>query len=103
MEVKYYGSTYDIPNRDNTTYLTFTQEEKTILKKLRLKKVSTIHEAQGKTYQHVICVRDNPRSVEIFNSQKHILVALTRHTESFVYYTKRDADVMSLYCKIKII
>lgn len=60
MEVQQFSSSMSCPIESKPcTYLTFTQEEKSMLKKLKCKTVYTIHEAQGNTYKNLICVGDN--------------------------------------------
>ncbi|QPK66413.1 polyprotein 1a [Firespike leaf roll-associated virus] len=74
--------------------MVFTQGEKADLKKeiskLGLDKscgqVMTVHEAQGKTFGKVALVRTKMVDDEIFKSEPHRLVALTRHTESLSFF-----------------
>jgi hypothetical protein len=83
------GSLYSL--RDNPLILTFTQAEKRMLmhtlKKYPFFKIHTIHEAQGLTARHVVLVRIDSRCLKIYNSIPHIIVSMSRHTESFQYIT----------------
>ena len=47
----------------------------------------TIHEVQGKTFDHVVLVRLNRENMRIYRSLPHILVGMTRHIDTFVYYS----------------
>lgn len=53
-------------------------------------KVLTIHEAQGLTYEHVVCVRRSNKKLKLYDSVEHAVVAISRHTVDFVYYTDKD-------------
>nr|UEP18262.1 MAG: RNA-dependent RNA polymerase [Virgaviridae sp.] len=76
-------------------YLTFTQSEKQKLMKKNLL-VSTVHEFQGKEAPVVYVVRLNPYpNDEIFLRFNYALVALTRHSERLVYYTRVSSDALS--------
>nr|QWK51451.1 ORF1 [Manihot esculenta associated ampelovirus 1] len=54
------------------------------------RKISTVHECQGKTFSSVALVRVKPAMDEVFNSMPHRLVALTRHTTSLDFYCIRS-------------
>nr|QWK51486.1 ORF1 [Manihot esculenta associated ampelovirus 1] len=54
------------------------------------RKISTVHECQGKTFSTVALVRVKPAMDEVFNSMPHRLVALTRHTTSLDFYCIRN-------------
>lgn len=83
------------PKDKNVQYLTFTQSEKQKLVKMDLK-VSTVHEFQGKEAPIVYVVRLNPYpNDEIFLRFNYALVALTRHSEKLVYYTRVSSDALS--------
>nr|APG77770.1 hypothetical protein [Hubei virga-like virus 4] len=89
------SSLIDVPRVPTSQYIVFTQAEKTALAELNLK-VATVHEFQGKEADHVIIVRINPYiQDEIFNSKTYVLVAITRHRKSCVYYTKVTSDLIS--------
>lgn len=80
----------------NTLILTYTQAEKRILLKTLINykhlRIFTIHEAQGLTERRVVLVRIDSKSADIYSSNPHAVVALTRHTESFKYLTTGDDD-----------
>lgn len=71
----------------------FTQATKTLLMdRFPGYKVLTVHEAQGKTFSHVILVRDTHHSVTLFEPlasdiNPWMLVALTRHKKTMMYVT----------------
>lgn len=68
-------------------YLVFKQSEKDLMKKAGYD-VSTIHEYQGKQAKHIIVVRTSTKTKEeIYLSPSHVLVAISRHTDSLTYYT----------------
>nr|APG77626.1 hypothetical protein [Shayang virga-like virus 1] len=87
--------------------LTFTQQEKleiiTMMNKdVALKKmvenVFTVHEYQGKQTAEVVLVRMQPKDIAIYSSSSHCLVAVTRHTVKFVYYTVKE-DQLYVECR----
>ncbi|URQ09136.1 RNA-dependent RNA polymerase [Halyomorpha halys negev-like virus 1] len=81
------GGVADIPRSGFKKYLTFTQSEKTQLVEAGFD-ACTIHEYQGSQATDVALVRLNQKDADtIYKSRPHILVALTRHTNSFRYYT----------------
>lgn len=68
--------------------LTFTQSDKDALQSRGYNNVHTVHEVQGETYTDVSLVRLTPTPVSIISRESpHVLVALSRHTKSFRYYT----------------
>jgi len=74
--------------------ITFTQSDKAELKERGYEEVSTfgeintVHEIQGETFEDVSVVRLTPTPLELISkSSPHVLVALTRHTKSFKYYS----------------
>ncbi|ALT22299.1 polymerase [Colombian potato soil-borne virus] len=90
-------SIYSIPKVPGAQYLTFLQSEKEEMKQYLGKgnwNVSTIHESQGKTYDNVILCRLKPTDNEIYpggrNSSPYMVVGVTRHRRSLVYYTKAE-------------
>ncbi|QBR99594.1 hypothetical protein [Manglie virus] len=88
------------PKDKNVQYLTFTQNEKKKLEMLQLP-VSTIHEFQGKEAKVIYVVRLNPfPQEELFLRFNYALVALTRHTERLVYYTRVTTDALSKLIKV---
>lgn len=102
MTTKYIPNIMSVPLRSEVQYLTFTQHEKQQLfehaKKMGTKiKVMSVHESQGSEFKHVIIVRLNPVvSNPVFKSENHIVVALSRHTESLQYLiTNLKSDTVS--------
>nr|UUV42179.1 MAG: ORF1 [Utsjoki negevirus 1] len=90
----------NFPKEQNMQYLVFTQSEKTKLLSMKLT-VSTVHEFQGKEAKNIRVVRLNPQpQEEIFQRFNYALVALTRHTESLVYYTRVTSDALSSLIKV---
>lgn len=90
-------SIQSIPKIANWQYLTFTQSEKEDLIKYLGKGnwgVNTVHESQGKTYDSVALVRLKPTDNEIYpggrKSNPYVVVGVTRHRRSLVYYTKAE-------------
>jgi len=74
----------------NTLYLTHTQVDKHLLldKGLGIKSVVlTIHEAQGQTFDNVILVRFNKKHHDVYNSDEHAVVSITRHRKTFTYFS----------------
>lgn len=107
------SSVSEVPMRDNTRYMVFTQQEKVALHQalgfgasvdvLRLKEdggLATVHEDQGATYDHVIVVRSvsrwdkkkDPLAPSIYNRVAYALTASTRHKYTFEYFTTSDED-----------
>lgn len=80
---------------DYNMVMTFTQYEKSEIKKLTKCSVHTIHEVQGKAFDHVALVRINPQANAIYDSQPHIIVGISRHRKSIDYYTVDDTDTIS--------
>ncbi|APG77854.1 hypothetical protein [Xinzhou nematode virus 1] len=99
----------DVPFLDfkRAVILTYTQREKQEVT-LHLNKifpgkdvsytVNTIHEYQGKQAADVVLIRLQMKEITIYNSVSHQLVALTRHTHSFTYYTVKD-DSLAVICR----
>ncbi|AYA22224.1 polyprotein 1a/1b [Blackcurrant-associated closterovirus 1] len=78
-------------------YLTYTQEEKHRMQHYMDKRgfktiVNTVHEVQGETYKSVSLTRLKFQEDAPFSSMNHIVVALSRHTNSLVY------NVLSARC-----
>lgn len=86
----------NLPLIPGMQYLTFLQSDKAVVQSL-LKdagvkaKVSTVHEAQGETFQDVCWTRLMKTDNNIYpggkDHQSYNIVGLTRHTRSLVYYT----------------
>nr|AGL80623.1 polyprotein [Plum bark necrosis stem pitting-associated virus] len=92
--------------KDVNAILTFTQSDKEMAykfvagAKLGIKNkihVSTIHEAQGKTFENVIIYRGRQAEDDVYKSLPHRLVGLTRHTKSlkYVVHPAKTADALS--------
>ncbi|XP_073956637.1 uncharacterized protein [Choristoneura fumiferana] len=82
-----YTSLENVPKDNKTKYLVFKQAEKKAMLRAGYK-VSTIHEFQGKEAKDVVVVRMSRNLQEpLYESVPHILVGLTRHRETLVYYT----------------
>lgn len=75
----------------------FTQIEKKELIAKGINNTNTIHEVQGMTFKSVRIIRLFPQQMTIYDSEQHILVALTRHTELCEYLTVRSGDAI---CKL---
>nr|QNQ74058.1 ORF1 [Plasmopara viticola lesion associated vivivirus 2] len=66
-------------------------------------RIMTVHEAQGNTFQHVRLHRfvrgknqtNVPDAFDLFQKKEYVLVAMTRHTHSFRYYTQMGSDQVS--------
>nr|QGA87337.1 hypothetical protein [Hammarskog virga-like virus] len=73
--------------------LVFKQSEKAMLA-LAGYKVSTVHEFQGKQVPVVYLYRHSTiASDQIYLSAPHVLVALTRHSQQLVYYTRLQDEI----------
>nr|QAY29234.1 putative non-structral polyprotein [Allermuir Hill virus 1] len=83
----YITSVVEIPQIEDAHYLTYIQDDKNILKSKGFKNVNTIHEYQGEENGNIVLVRITTKNYEVHNSAPHLLVAFTRHTVSFKYYT----------------
>lgn len=89
----------DIPLADHdwkkTSVLTFKQNEKQLMidffSSLNLDvQVNTIHEFQGNQNENIVVIRAPKHSVvteSLYHRKNYALVAITRHTKSFTYYT----------------
>lgn len=80
---------------DGCVMICMYQAEKLELKKRyssQLSKIQilTAHESEGKTYVHVWLHRFDPRvrsdGSNLFDKIPHVLVAISKHTHSFIYY-----------------
>nr|BCG11495.1 129 kDa replicase [Sunn-hemp mosaic virus] len=84
--------------------LTFTQEDKEYLLKAGFKDVNTVHEAQGETYRDVNLIRVTATPLTIVSAgSPHVTVALSRHTNRFVYYTVVPDVVMTTVQKTQCV
>nr|WPV74320.1 MAG: RNA-dependent RNA polymerase [Drosophila River Almond nege-like virus] len=85
----------DVRPKVGSKILCFTQSDKSVLSKV-FKNVSTIHEYQGCQAKDICVVRLSPYDQqEIFLRPAYALVALTRHTDSCVYYSMVTTDALS--------
>lgn len=91
VKVKRIATILNVEQNDRVKYLVFTQAEKKDMLKYNYN-VNTIHEVQGMTFEKVALVRLNPKQMHIYDSDAHILVACTRHTKEFTYYTTNTMD-----------
>ncbi|GBP44637.1 hypothetical protein EVAR_44165_1 [Eumeta japonica] len=87
----------------NTLYLTYTQVEKESLitqgfGKGKETHVLTIHEAQGLTTEGTVIVRITTIH-KIHDSVSHAVVAITRHTVSYVYHTDDSKNAIGRFIK----
>lgn len=74
--------------------LTFKQHEKTIMRRAGFD-CSTIHEFQGKQTADICLWRSSVMTQEtLYKSQPHMLVATTRHTKTFEYFTACSDDIL---------
>lgn len=84
--------TYIQKDLKNTLYLVHFQSDKDKLLREGYgvgsgSKVLTIHEAQGLTFMNVICMRISAKPLPLYERIEYSIVAISRHTNSFVYYT----------------
>jgi len=87
IQLKTINNLKDVP-LGNFQYLTWTQEEKKELRRRGFGNTITVHEAQGKTWNNVCMVRNNTFKLDLFKSEQHALVAISRHRQTFYYVTK---------------
>ncbi|XP_050563633.1 uncharacterized protein LOC126913011 [Spodoptera frugiperda] len=88
----------------NTLFLVHTQEEKTSLVNKGYgsgegSRLMTIHEAQGLTCDSVIIINTKSRRLQVHNSVSHAVVAVSRHTNSCVYYSDDAEDAIGRFAK----
>jgi len=103
MSLKRISTINQVPKEKDVHYLTFLRADKAELKRLKYGKVSTVeeynlnsvHEAQGETYKKVALVRLQAATSEIYESSPHCVVAVSRHTHQFVYYTTGGNDLVT--------
>lgn len=81
--------------------LCFKQSEKTELKTLiKDRVINTIHEYQGQQAKNVCVVRLSSKPAEeIYLRDAYALVAISRHTHKFTYYTMCPSDSLVKMCK----
>lgn len=100
LELKSFSRARIPKSPPNTLYLVHTQVEKESLKNQGYgsgmgSRVLTIHEAQGLSYAAVVIVNTTDRKQRIHDSVPHAVVAISRHTDSCVYYTDINDDAIS--------
>lgn len=98
FELRKYVNITSINAAQGTKFLVFKQSEKTLLAKAGCD-VSTVHEYQGKQTDDIIIVRTSELKHSIYESQPHMLVAVSRHRRSIVYYTPDLNDALSRWFK----
>lgn len=83
------NSETEVPRKANVQYITYYQEEKEVLlARGGYGEVKTVHEIQGRTIKDVALVRLSTISRDLYVAEAHVTVAISRHTHSFVYYSK---------------
>lgn len=90
-------SLLSVPYHSSYSYLTFNQNDKALVRQHFARnnlKVETITEFQGQTAANVILVRLEQKNIEPFDQIPQIVVAISRHTNSFHYYTTKS-DVLT--------
>jgi len=95
MDTTYIADAAGIPRlAEDYQYVTWYQDDKERIKaesrkpgRGHLANIHTIGEVQGQTFKNVALVRLSTKSRKLFDSDPHMLVALTRHTDTFKYYT----------------
>ncbi|UHM27523.1 MAG: RNA-dependent RNA polymerase [Sanya virga-like virus 2] len=85
----------EIPVDKSVQYLTYTQGDKAEMLSKSFSNVVTVHEYQGKQAEKICLVRLTRKVLPIFSSEPHILVAISRHTKEFVYYTVDPGDTLA--------
>ncbi|UTQ50858.1 MAG: replicase polyprotein (methyl transferase, helicase) [Tomato ilarvirus 1] len=90
------NSAFEIPAEKDVLYITHTVADKATLQRhfgIHKDQVLTTHEAQGKTYDHVILVRLSKTGNLLYSGKNpetkdsHNLVALSRHKKTLRYYS----------------
>nr|AMO03225.1 putative polyprotein [Marsac virus] len=77
-----------VPRVNNAQYLVYTQSELRDMIKAGFSHCRTVHQYQGNQNKHVILVRlEQKDAIPVYKSMSHMLVAFTRHTNRFDYYT----------------
>lgn len=74
--------------------LVFKQSEKRELVKLGYN-TATIHEFQGRQAENIALIRTSAIKEDIYDSKPHCIVAISRHTKSFIYITPSRSDTLS--------
>jgi hypothetical protein len=99
MEKKFIRKKQDIPYDSLTQYLTFTQFDKLELINLGFHNAMTVHEVQGGRFDKVALCRLDHMEDSIYNSIPHAIVGISRHKDTFIYYTAGSSDAVSDFIK----
>ncbi|XP_050553864.1 uncharacterized protein LOC126911310 [Spodoptera frugiperda] len=104
LDLKSFSGTQIPKSSPNTLYLVHTQAEKESLKNQGYgsgagSRVLTVHEAQGLSCAAVVVVNTAQRKQRIHDSVPHAVVAISRHTDSCVYYTDVSDDAISKFIR----
>lgn len=97
------GNIASLP-RHNAQYLVYTQEELRQMVEAGFTNCRTIHQYQGNQNSHIILVRLSIKdALPVYKSMAHMLVAFTRHTKRFEYYTCCPVEKDITYKNVKAI
>jgi len=77
----------DMCEKEDFHIMTFTQYEKQEIINCTRLNCHTIHECQGMTVEKAIIVRIQKQDNDLYLSERHILVGITRHTHDIKYFT----------------
>jgi len=96
------------PVEPGTVMLCMYQDDKKTLASLYASmsvpvRIMTVHEAQGNTFEHVRLHRfvrgknqtSVPDAFDLFQKPEYVLVAMTRHTKSFGYWSQMGTDMVA--------
>ncbi|APG77522.1 RdRp [Hubei virga-like virus 16] len=87
----------DLGDSRDTQILTFTQLEKQeVSRKYSGFSVNTIGEYQGKESKNIVLIRTSTKNTAIYSDLSQMVVALSRHTNDFRYYSIVDDDLSRL-------
>ncbi|APG77621.1 RdRp [Hubei virga-like virus 18] len=93
VEAHAIGNIAAVPVVNNAQYLVYTQEELRSMIDAGFTNCRTVHQYQGNQNAHIILVRLQVKdAIPVFKSMAHMLVAFTRHTTRFDYYTCCPTD-----------
>jgi len=74
------------PYDPHVQYLAMYRQDKAVLLRRGFSNTITVHESEGQTYDRVAVVRLAARKQELFDTAPHVIVALSRHKTSCIYY-----------------
>jgi len=97
VHFKKIGSILEVPVRDDVQYLTWSHDDKkTIIKHRGFSNIKTIGESQGITKKHIVVIRLTTKTTKLYEKKEQAIVAISRHTRSFSYYSTiaSGADVL---------